>query len=80
MHESFNRGYLKEGYFADLTIFDEEELKNIEPDQSKSFGIKRVFINGKQALVDDKLDEQTLKTSEGQFQYKKYYSEKFSST
>ena len=42
-----NRGYLKEGYFADLTVFDEEEIKKAIPNQAKSFGIKKVFINGK---------------------------------
>lgn len=57
------RGYLKEGYFADLTVFDENELKAATPDQTKAFGIKRVFINGKEILKDEKLDAKTLKTS-----------------
>ena len=50
-----NRGYLKEGYFADLTIFDEEEIKKAIPNQTKSFGIKKVFINGKLILDDEQL-------------------------
>jgi len=51
-----DRGYLKKGYFADITVFDEEELKSTEPDKEKSFGICRVFVNGKQLLDGDKLD------------------------
>lgn len=51
-----DRGYVKEGYYADLTIFDEDELKTATPDQTKSFGIKSVFINGKQILDDEKYD------------------------
>lgn len=55
------RGYLKEGYYADLTVFDEEALKNGVPDQEKSFGIEKVFINGKLIYSDDRLDEEALK-------------------
>lgn len=58
-----NRGYLKEGYFADLTIFDEEEIKNAIPNQEKSFGIKKVFINGNLVLDNDILDDALLKNS-----------------
>ena len=39
------RGYLKEGYFADLTVFNEEEIRRAVPDQERSFGIEKVFIN-----------------------------------
>lgn len=52
-----NRGYLKEGYFADITIFDEYEIKNSTPNQNKSFGIKKVYVNGKLILNEDKLLE-----------------------
>ena len=55
------RGYLKEGYFADLTVFDEEALKNGVPDQEKPFGIEKVFINGQLVLSDSQLDEAALK-------------------
>ena len=55
------RGYLKEGYFADLTVFDEEALKNGTPDQEKSFGIEKVFINGRLVYSDRQLDERALK-------------------
>ena len=57
------RGYLKEGYYADLTVFDEEKLRQAIPDQEKSFGIEKLFINGKLVMDDDKLDEEALKTT-----------------
>ncbi len=57
------RGYLREGYYADLTVFDEEALKNAVPDQGKSFGIEKVFINGRMVLDGNELDRETLKTS-----------------
>jgi N-acyl-D-amino-acid deacylase len=57
------RGYLKEGYYADLTVFDEAELKAAIPDQPKAFGIKAVFINGKEVLEGENLDKKALKTS-----------------
>lgn len=44
------RGYLREGYFADITVFDEEALKAATPDQEKSFGIEKVFVNGELLL------------------------------
>ncbi len=44
------RGYIKKGYFADLTVFDEDELKSTKPNQEKSFGIKTVYVNGKLVL------------------------------
>lgn len=52
-----NRGYVKPGYFADLTVFDEEALKNGIPDQSRAFGIERVYVNGKLVLNGETLDE-----------------------
>jgi len=57
------RGYVKPGYFADLTIFDEAEMKDATPDQEKAFGIRRVFINGHEVLADGILDKEALKTS-----------------
>lgn len=50
------RGYVKPGYYADLTVFDEAELKNAVPDQSKAFGIERVYVNGKLVLDHGTLD------------------------
>lgn len=57
------RGYIKPGCFADLTAFDETEIKGAVPDQERSFGIRRVWINGQPVLADGKLDEIHLKTS-----------------
>lgn len=51
------RGYIKEGYYADLTVFDEEELRRATPDQSRAFGIDRVYVNGRLVLHGDTLDE-----------------------
>ena len=58
-----DRGYLKEGYCADLTVFDEKALKEGIPDQEQPFGIDKVFINGSLVYSDNQLDEQALKTS-----------------
>ena len=58
-----DRGYLKEGAFADLTVFDEEEIRKATPDQQKSFGIRKVFINGRMIFSHDLLDENALKTT-----------------
>ncbi len=58
-----DRGYVKAGYYADLTVFDENELKNAVPDQTKSFGIRRVFINGREVLAEGQLDSEALRTS-----------------
>ena len=57
------RGYLKDGYYADLTVFDEDEIRNAQPDQEKPFGIKAVFINGCPVLENGVMDEQALKTT-----------------
>lgn len=57
------RGYIRPGYFADLTVFDESELRSATPDQGKAFGIAKVFINGRLVLDGDKLDEQSLLTA-----------------
>ncbi len=58
-----DRGYLKEGYCADLTVFDEKALEEGIPDQEQPFGIDKVFINGSLVYSDNQLDEQALKTS-----------------
>ncbi|MDE7083288.1 MAG: amidohydrolase family protein [Clostridia bacterium] len=57
------RGYVKKGYYADLTVFDETALKKASPDKTQSFGIDKVFINGKLILEGENLDAETLKTS-----------------
>ena len=57
------RGYVKDGYYADLSIFDEAELKKAEEDQGKAFGIREVWINGHRVLSNGELDAQALKSS-----------------
>lgn len=57
------RGYIHPGYFADLTVFSEEELAAATPDQQHSFGIRKVWINGEQVLDGDSLDAEAVKTS-----------------
>ena len=57
------RGYVKPGYYADITVFNEEKLRNGQPDQEKSFGIEKVFINGVKVLDDEKLDAEAIKHS-----------------
>ena len=64
--ERFNireRGYIRPGYYADLTVFCEEELKKAVPNQTKSFGIRKVWINGKAVLNEETLDQELTKTS-----------------
>ena len=57
------RGYIKPGFYADLTVFDEQALRDATPDRSQSFGVERLFVNGVQVLDRGKLDEAALKTS-----------------
>ena len=57
------RGYLKPGYYADFTIFDESELRYGEPDQERSFGIEKVYINGIKVLDGAQLDPEAIKHS-----------------
>lgn len=58
-----NRGYLKEGYFADITVFHEETLQNVGPITRHSFGIEKVFINGKLVLKNESLEYDVLGSS-----------------
>ena len=58
-----DRGYIKPGYYADITIFDEKKLLNGEADKEHSFGIEKVYINGIPVLDGDKLDSEAIKTS-----------------
>ena len=57
------RGYLKPGFYADLTVFDEEALRTATPDREQSFGIEQVFINGRLVLDHDELNETALQTA-----------------
>ena len=58
-----DRGYIKPGYYADITVFDESKLREGEPDQEMSFGIERVYINGINVLNGDMLDTEAMKHS-----------------
>lgn len=58
-----DRGYLRAGQYADLTVFDENALRTAVPDQERSFGIERVFINGQEVLCGGRLNEEALKTT-----------------
>ena len=58
-----DRGYIKPGYYADITVFNEEKLRNGQPDQGKSFGIEKVYINGVNVLDDEILDAEAIKHS-----------------
>lgn len=57
------RGYVRKGCYADLTVFDEKELAEGIPDQSRPFGIRQVWINGTRVLYDGTLDRDAIKTS-----------------
>ena len=50
-----NRGYIKEGYFADLVLFDPKMIKD-NANYSNPFdlatGINYVIVNGKPAIED----------------------------
>ena len=54
---------VREGYFADLTVFNEYKLKAGEEDQGHSFGIEKVFINGQLILDGDALNTEAMRTS-----------------
>lgn len=58
-----DRGYVREGCYADLTVFNEETLRTATPDRETSFGIEKVFINGQMVLDGEQLDTRALKTS-----------------
>ena len=57
------RGYVREGYFADLTVFNEDKLKAGEEDRRHSFGIEKVFINGQLILDGEALNTDAMRTS-----------------
>ncbi len=58
-----DRGYVKEGYFADLTVFDEAELNAATPDREKPFGIDMVFVNGEKILDGGEIDYEAAEHS-----------------
>ncbi|PKM72762.1 MAG: hypothetical protein CVU91_06960 [Firmicutes bacterium HGW-Firmicutes-16] len=44
------RGYLKEGYFADITVFDKNEIGPGASDEGRPLGISLVMVNGSVAV------------------------------
>ena len=57
------RGLIKPGFYADLTIFDEDKLCNGKPGEQHSFGIEKVYINGIKVLDGNTLDTEAIKSS-----------------
>lgn len=47
-----NRGYLKEGYFADITVFDPETIAPSAEGCGRPHGIDHVFLNGQQIVQE----------------------------
>lgn len=57
------RGMIKPGYYADITVFDESKLRDGIPDREQSFGIEKVYINGIKVLDGDVLDTEAIRHS-----------------
>lgn len=57
------RGYIRPGYYADLTVFNEEALREGMEDRQEAFGIEKVYINGKLVLDDGQLDAEAIRHS-----------------
>lgn len=55
------RGYLKPGYYADITVFDEAALRDGKADRERPFGIEKVYINGTKVLDGGHLDTEAMK-------------------
>ena len=59
------RGEIKEGYFADLVVFDSKTIKDMgtytEPDQYP-VGIKYVFVNGVPTVVNGEYQEDAVRS------------------
>jgi N-acyl-D-amino-acid deacylase len=58
-----DRGILRKGAFADITIFDPESVRNrasFKEPHRFSKGIEYVLINGKPVLEDDQYDDEAL--------------------
>ena len=49
------RGYLKEGCFADITVFDPKEIRPSNVPEGKPHGIGQVYIAGQPVLKDGEL-------------------------
>lgn len=58
-----DRGYIKPGYYADITVFNESKLRDGIPDQESSFGIEQVYINGIKVLEGNTINAEAIKHS-----------------
>ena len=58
-----DRGYIKPGFYADITVFDERKLREGTPDQERAFGIEKVYINGVNVLDGDSIDHDAIRHS-----------------
>lgn len=58
-----DRGYIRPGNYADITVFDEEKLRNGVPDQERPFGIEKVYINGINVLDGETLNTEAIRHS-----------------
>ena len=56
-----DRGYVKPGFYADITIFDERTLREGTPDQERAFGIEKVYINGVNVMDGDSIDNDAIR-------------------
>jgi N-acyl-D-aspartate/D-glutamate deacylase len=57
-----DRGILKEGFFADITIFDQEKISEqatFTNPHNYSIGIKHVLVNGKLTINNGKHENVT---------------------
>lgn len=57
------RGLIKPGYHADITVFNEETLRSALADQKEAFGIEKVYINGIKVLDGEVLDTEAIRHS-----------------
>ncbi len=55
-----DRGVLRPGAYADITVFDEKDVLAGIPDQNQAFGIRHVLINGRPVMKDGVVDGETL--------------------
>ena len=58
-----DRGYVKPGCYADLTVFDEARLRDGEPEQGHSFGIEKVYVNGINVLDGEQVKSEAIRHS-----------------
>ena len=57
------RGKIRPGYYADLTVFDERKLREGQEDIEEPFGIEKVYINGIKVLDGAVIDTEAIRHS-----------------